>query len=445
MTESTSLPPETAPVALPTDTTPTWEIELLISGALAFASWQVPGFFDDLFTSWRPRLSPAANEFFIIVFLLGKSIGLVLSAMFALHILLRGLWAAALGLHSVYPEGVQWDRLKSGPYFKAEAQRVVVSLPRFIGRLDNAASIVFAVGGLLLMLTVVSGLITVAAIALTAGLARLFGANLSPFAPLGVMFIVLVLPVAGGSLIDRRYGHRWAPNSRGGRRLAALARLTSVLSLTRLGGPMLLVFTSRAGQVRGMIALVALLYVAFGVVLAQVARDFGDLQFEGYRYLADDGEEVVLPVHYADQRTGKGRWSMRPFVPSEVLTGGVVRLFVPWRIGTFDTVAVRRCGPSADSARTDADTAAQRRARRSVVHCMGSALDLRLDGVPVTADWSVATDGASDLRGVVAHLDARAISDGRHVLSVAWFPNPKARARPVTREELPFWLDRSGR
>ena len=40
---------------------------------------------------------------------------MILAMTFALHLLLRAHWIALVGLHSIYPDGVRWDRLRMGP------------------------------------------------------------------------------------------------------------------------------------------------------------------------------------------------------------------------------------------------------------------------------------------------------------------------------------------
>ena len=44
------------PHHLPRHTTPTWEVELLISGVAVFAMLQLPGWLDDRFFALLPRL-----------------------------------------------------------------------------------------------------------------------------------------------------------------------------------------------------------------------------------------------------------------------------------------------------------------------------------------------------------------------------------------------------
>ncbi|MCU0624514.1 MAG: hypothetical protein MUF53_11750, partial [Gemmatimonadaceae bacterium] len=94
MTQPDPTPPTPAePVALPTDTTPTWEIELLISGALTFAALQLPGLLDTWFFSLVPRMPESLETTVVMGYVFGKGIATLLAVTFSVHILLRGMWA----------------------------------------------------------------------------------------------------------------------------------------------------------------------------------------------------------------------------------------------------------------------------------------------------------------------------------------------------------------
>src|SRR3954469_3070174 len=101
------------PVAeqLPRHTTPTWEVELLISGVAVFAMLQLPGWIDDRWFALRPRLDASWLDALIYIYIYAKSGVMVLAVTFVVHLLLRARWIALVGMHSVYPAGIDWDRL----------------------------------------------------------------------------------------------------------------------------------------------------------------------------------------------------------------------------------------------------------------------------------------------------------------------------------------------
>lgn len=437
-------------VSLPTDTTPSWEIELLISGALTFASYQLPGLLDGWFVAWSPRLPMALSEAGTITYVFAKGIALVLAITFTLHILIRGLWAAALGLHSVYPDGVRWEGVKAGPIFRAFSQAQTLTLPAFVSRLDNAASIVFALGAVLLQVTLIAGVGEVVTLAITAAIRATTGVEIPLIWVFGAVGLLFLVPIFVASTIDKRRGATLAPDSTTARAIRGVARMAGTIGLSRLMGPMMLVFTSRTGEVRGVIGIIIGIYAIFGLVLLQAVVALGAWSPDGYRFLSRRGPGVMLPAYYQDQRDGVVRFESAPFIPSEVIESGWLRVFVPYRIDAFDPAAERQCGGAVAQTR-DADTVRARAGRDSVIACVGRLLDVRLDAQPLPPPrWLAGTDASSGLRGLVTYLPLAALAEGPHALSLARLPRRPERAADgkapavMDRYEIPFWIDRSG-
>ena len=82
---------------VPKDTTPTWEVELLLSGALVFSMTQVPGLLDDAIYALRPRLTGSLNFGAFMLYFYLKITSYALIATFALHLFQRAIWVAGLG------------------------------------------------------------------------------------------------------------------------------------------------------------------------------------------------------------------------------------------------------------------------------------------------------------------------------------------------------------
>ena len=135
--------------ALPRHTTPTWEVELLISGVAVFAMLQLPGWLDDRFFALRPRFGQGWELPLFLTYVYLKSAAVILSITFALHLLLRAQWIAQVGMHSVFPAGIQWDRMRIGPVQREVEQTRYGNADIAIDRADNRATIVFAYGVML--------------------------------------------------------------------------------------------------------------------------------------------------------------------------------------------------------------------------------------------------------------------------------------------------------
>ena len=84
--------------AMPARTTPTWEVELLISGIAVFAMLQLPGWLDDALLRLAPRFETNLSAPLQIMHMYLKSAALILATTFSIHLLLRARWIALVGM-----------------------------------------------------------------------------------------------------------------------------------------------------------------------------------------------------------------------------------------------------------------------------------------------------------------------------------------------------------
>ncbi len=122
-----------------------WELELIISGFAIFG----------LFTAYSPikiAVIQAENDeqiyaFVIYIILLIASSILLFNLL--LHVVLRGLWIGALGLRYVSGD-IEFDKLRYSDRFKNYLSKKIVSFDRYIARLENYCSVLFAISFLLI-------------------------------------------------------------------------------------------------------------------------------------------------------------------------------------------------------------------------------------------------------------------------------------------------------
>lgn len=139
-----------------------WQLELLISGFAIFG----------LFTAF-PHINIAVKvaenddkiySFIILIVALVSCAILIFNLL--LHVILRGLWIGALGLRYVSGD-IDYEELNYSQKFTKYLQKRVGSFDRYIGRLENYCSIIFAISFLLIFyvlaftLTIVSIVVVV--------------------------------------------------------------------------------------------------------------------------------------------------------------------------------------------------------------------------------------------------------------------------------------------
>ncbi len=122
-----------------------WQLELLISG------FAILGLFT-AFPHIRIAASAAQNDekiYLWIVLMVALVSCAILIFNLLLHVILRGLWIGALGLRYVSGD-IDYEKLKYSKKFTNYLQKKVGSFDRYIARLENYCSIIFAISFLLI-------------------------------------------------------------------------------------------------------------------------------------------------------------------------------------------------------------------------------------------------------------------------------------------------------
>ncbi len=198
-------------------TTPTWELELLISGATVFGLMQLP---DPLNRSLVVLMN--GNEEQIVALVRTVSIYLQFSLItliitFILHLLARAYWVAMVGMYSVYPQGIRWDNnATGGPVYREVGEQQMGSISDQIERADNRATKIFGVGfGMALAMTAASFIVGLMIIIMM--LVQMLNGDLDKWnAALWMAFAILFLPFFVAYIIDYRFGKKLKANGNDG-------------------------------------------------------------------------------------------------------------------------------------------------------------------------------------------------------------------------------------
>ena len=116
-----------------------WEAELLISALVLYALFQVPDYLDKIALQSFDRDSSLHGLFRRI-----ETAVRLLSFGYILHILVRGIWVASVGLSYVFPKGIDQDSLKFKGNFRKELNKTG-SLIKMVLRLEELSSIIYGI------------------------------------------------------------------------------------------------------------------------------------------------------------------------------------------------------------------------------------------------------------------------------------------------------------
>lgn len=419
MTEP-SLSPDDAALQVPKRTTPTWEIELLISAGVVFTLFQLLEPLETSFMRWMAVASVSAEPVLAYGYLYAKVVLFTLAAAFVLNLIARAYWVSLVGLHSIYPQGVRWDNYSGGPIAREVARERSLPIAEAIERADNRASLVFATGVLCAQFALLLG---IASLLLTPVLQWLDGLLPRDSVWLWVLTAMVVSIPLLATLLDRHLVPRLRPGHWLGGALRRLFQLGHRWPWLRPLQPLMPLLTTNLGGKRGPWLLVALIYIAIGAAFVDTMLRLGkDGLLRGDHFPELRREGGVHPAHYGDQREGSLRFSTAPWIPSEQATDDYLRLFVPYIAARHDVVLDGACATEAEP---DPELAASERSRLALeqdqrrLRCFGEALQLRLDGQPLArVDFERHRDPSSDQDGLLAMIDIAGLARGRHQLEL---------------------------
>jgi hypothetical protein len=446
-TETDTRPAERSRVRMTNDLfNRTWELELLISGAVVFALLQLPGLLDRTFVRLDPHLDGTLRALLVLGTFLGRMVLYALICSFLVHLAARAYWVGLIGLNTVFPHGVRWDQARYGPVTKQMYRERQPSLPALIANVDRFCSVIFSfsftivfsfVGGV-----VVGGVLL--SIALAIGGAR--------FEPYFFALLMLVLLPSLVQWIDRRFGERLQEGGRARRAIRAVNLASHYGMLMFIYQPVLNIFLSNFRRTRfyGVFFGVTLVMMGFFVAVEEVRR--GDIRLGGYLFVPDAPEEHGLDFrHYEDRRPAGEVFAFSPSIQSEVVEEPFVRLFIPYIPRRHNEALAERCpgvrpAGGAGIRRVDGETADPALVAR-ILGCLAAIHTVTLNGERVAEPrFRFSTDPESGLRGIVAHLPTMGLPAGENHLVVAPIPLSRAaeqRGAATPRpHHIPFWIAR---
>jgi hypothetical protein len=120
-----------------------WEAELLVSALLLYVLFQVPESLDLYFR----RVIEPGNVLSMLANIMIKGIKLIRLG-YSLHILIRGIWVATVGLSYVFPDGLSRERLRFKGRFDKELENHE-KLDGFVLTLERLASTIYGISFML--------------------------------------------------------------------------------------------------------------------------------------------------------------------------------------------------------------------------------------------------------------------------------------------------------
>lgn len=417
---------------LPKRTTPTWDMELLISGATVLGLLQMTSVIEE-WSVWSVTQNELSVQQAIMTLLIYVQFSvLVLAVTFVLHLFLRGYWVALVGLNSVYPDGIRWEKFRErSPIGTQQAERHAIAVPDLIERADNRATWVFGMG-FALALMMVGPAVVVGGLAVLLLLGQILDWPLQTISSIYWWGLAIIgLPLILITMLDATIGKRLVGTLYADW-LGAMYRAYLRLGIGRNQNPLLAIVVSHMPSRWAMAGITAVVVaVMFFVASSLVARArvFDNGAFDGLPKRSVFAEQLLFDGHYADRRSTDGIMSS-PFIPSPLITGKTLTVFVPYRPRGINEALREACPEALETpARSAGDG----------LDCLARILEPQLDGKPLPLELLAATDPASEQRGAMAFVDIRDLPKGMHLLTLRRLPIDPEQPEAERWHKIEFW------
>ncbi len=408
------------------------EIELLISAAVFFALFKVPGWLLTTWEAWSVHQSAATLKVGMALMQLGYGVVFVLLASFLLHLALRAFWIGLIGLRSVFPTGIDWEKLaRSAPITTEYQRRTTPELGATIMRVDRAASMIFAAASLLVMMTLLASFVAISPLFMDSRYVAWGSA---------ILLAVFMLPLSVQLILDYGFAARspaWAAKPWLRRTVTGIAAVFSRwLPRGMMLAPML-TLQSRLPQLGFTLSLMLALIIAmFAFPLHRyVQYAVGN----STAYVRIDDAIARHGITQSPSTADRSADSSVPRLDRVQVQGAWVELFVPLR-PQRDAGALRtRCADfekAVPAAGTDRALALELR------DCIAGLWRIQFDDKPLPADvFELARKG--DQRGLLAMLPTAGLAPGRHQIvatRMAIRVDGEKERKPTPPRSLLFWV-----
>jgi hypothetical protein len=426
-----------------------WNLELIISGAAIYLVAQVPAVIDGWLRYYLDNLMLDTDlqkiQLPLLAYSFAKVISWILIANFIAHFAMRAFWVGLVGLHAVYPEGIQYDNLPRNMRSMKDAyKRNFGLLSDFIVRLDRLSNQVFSFAFLIALLGLGIAIIYVIIFAVTTIIPLVAGG-----AKIGIVILSLVLafltilPVIGkllskfSALKDKPWVQRfieWANITSRSYFLPFVYRPMLYINLT---------FQSNISKMRfyGTMGL-SMIFVIGGVLWVFLGITF-ELRnippMSTLSYFAKGKDEYTMIAERYDNLRTEGQSMPTVSIQEDRVKGSTLRVFVAYP-KYLDAALAKFC---TTPVWPDSIKGSLRRHLNDSIHtqCLSRFFRVTVnDSLYTPPDWMFYTHPQTDTKGLVTYLPAARFHPGKNVLRVR-IPTAEKADSLEQYGVVPFWYE----
>ncbi len=304
-----------------------WQAEMLVSGAAIYGSLLLPDLIRELIDMALLWLPEGALNICYFIFWYLTICASVLIVSFILHFVLRALWIGMIGLVSVFPGGINRDTEYHSEHFLEQLFEEFPDVNDFNRRLDDFCSLIFGTTfGIVIMIIAVCILISFCLIL------SLVLANFLPVS-ISTAFLVLILlflvPTMFSGLLNNKSlrDKKWVQRIHFKMSIKIFGRIMYNVFYEPGYYILYILLTNFKRNRMGIWAIVGIFLIMLISLPVFMNSNVGLLRQKAFFEMAETDHRIYVD-NYEDQMT-PGRAVFAPLLPSDVISGSVMRVFIP--------------------------------------------------------------------------------------------------------------------
>ena len=407
-----------------------WEPEILLSGIVLYGMFKVPELLDSFLAYFKLNIFGNSTDIDNLVALSKMGIYWLITGLI-MHLICRGIWIGMVGLSYAFPEGIRADKLDYQSPFREKVSRIA-SYERIVIRLEKISSVLFSLSFMLFM-SLLGGYLYFLIMLILPFLFTWIVFDMD-FEGIGFqvfqVWVFLVLGVGIFGLIDfvslgyfRKF--KWVAKL-----YWPLHRFISTLTLSRFYRPIYYGMVTHVNK--WALFFLLILFTFISIVGAGNMTDgiyVGD-NFSRISFWDSSQGYSAFSGYYDDQNEDYP--SVRAHIPSDIINGDVLRLFVVANIRYEDNIEKNFPRDSLKELYPDTSSAALNNM------AVASFFQVRLNGKKMDSlKWLFHYKNHLDQRGYLTYISLEYLKEGLHEVSV-YGPGEQYKNPFAT---IPFYRD----
>ncbi len=423
--------------------TESWQPELLISGLAIVASIQFSSYIEDLLEYLLFNFDHTSATFgsVLIIYLDIASYAITLN--FSIHFVIRVFWIGVLGLMSVYPEGIRFEKYPyGGEHFIAKLKEKLSDLRSFSLQLDRTCSIIFSLSSLIVLSLVSTTILVGTVFGLIVFLKWLLPEYyISSYIQMSfygmavlISFFVIVTSVFNYTKLKHtkfaqkvHFPFYWFFSTLF---FNILNRPFHYLSLT-------FATNTRMGWVGFFTGIYMIVLTGF-FLLRTVSNEVG---FETRNYYATETNAFALSTQHYDNLRSEEEYIRMPSLSSDVIGGSYVKVFIPYRKRLDEKLEEICSNASLEGRKDSVSTSVFEQNRLSTfrhLQCFHSLYSMKLNDKSLQSiEWQFYEHPNKGEKGIIHYLFTDSLPNGKNLLYIEQLPLEEGKESKQW--EIPFW------